>query len=213
MFRRIRPHLTYANIMSTVACAGVLAGGTAYANHLVVTGTDVVDESLSGVDVWGKSGTSTTAAVNGRIKGEDIYGQAANPAVGQPAINGSITGYDVADGTLRSTDVLDGTLSGADIDESTLVDVPLGRQVVGARHLKERTTVSRSVDVAPNGGVNEVRAECALGEISIGGGAYFDFPSGDLSDFRNYGGGVLAEGQNNGNAVQKLYAFARCLPF
>ena len=35
--RRIRPHLTYSNVMSTIAVFGVLAGGSAWAASKIGT--------------------------------------------------------------------------------------------------------------------------------------------------------------------------------
>jgi len=94
----------------------------------------VVDESLTGVDIKGKNGTSTTASVNGTLTGADISGQAANPSVGQPFVDGSLT----------TADTKNNTLTGADINESTLATVPSADKVDGldAAELDYRSTVA-----------------------------------------------------------------------
>jgi hypothetical protein len=88
-------------------------GVGAYAANTVGS-SDVIDDSLLSVDVKGKLGNSTTAAENGTLTGADISGQPANAAVGQPFVEGSLTGADVKDNSLTS----------ADVNESTLASVP-----------------------------------------------------------------------------------------
>jgi hypothetical protein len=147
--RKLRAHLTFANVVSVIALFVALGGAGAYA-AATITGADVVDESLTGADVKGKTGNSTTAAVNGTLTGADIAGQAANPAVGQPFVQGSLTTSDIKDSTLGTadlgngavtngklgidavatnnvlnssltgSDVSDDTVTGQDIDEATL---------------------------------------------------------------------------------------------
>jgi hypothetical protein len=80
--RRIRPHLTYANVMATIAVFLVLTGGTAVALNgtntvqsddlgpgaqvkapdvadNAVNSADVVNESLTGTDIKNRSGVDT----------------------------------------------------------------------------------------------------------------------------------------------------------
>jgi hypothetical protein len=77
MLRKLRERLTYANVMSTLAVFLVLGTGTAYATHLVVNSSDVVNESLVSGDL--KNGLA--------VKSADIT-------------NESVTGADVNEGTL-----------------------------------------------------------------------------------------------------------------
>ena len=113
MRQKLRPHLTFANVASALALFIAVSTGGAYATHLVVNSSDVVNESLLSQDIKGTNGTATTAAVNGSLTGADISGQAAKPAIGQPFVEGSLTGADVKDSSL----------TGADVNESSL---PLG---------------------------------------------------------------------------------------
>jgi len=53
MRARLRPHLTYANVVSSL-CLFVLLGGTSYA-AVVITGRNVMDSSLTGKDVRNNS--------------------------------------------------------------------------------------------------------------------------------------------------------------
>ena len=98
MTSRVRAHLTYANVMSTIACFGVLATGTAYAANTVFS-TDIVD---------------------GQVKTADLDNGAVSVA---KIADGGITGDKIKDNSVQSRDVLDNTLKGADIDESTLSNI------------------------------------------------------------------------------------------
>ena len=95
MLRRIRPHLTYANVAATIALVGVFGGGAAYAANSIFSG-DIVDGQVKTVDL--ANGAILTAKV----------------------ADGAITSAKVQDGTLQGRDVLDNSLRGADIDESSL---------------------------------------------------------------------------------------------
>ncbi len=165
MFKFSRPR--YADIMSTLAVVMVIGGGTAYA-AATLTGADIVDESLTGVDVQGKAGTSTVAAVNGSLTGADISGQPANVALNQPAVNGSLTTYDIADGNVKAVDiaanavnsarVADNTLTGADINESTLGVVQGSGKLLTNRIVTTPGVLNRVVLDIP--GLGFLRAGC-----------------------------------------------------
>lgn len=109
MLKRLCRHVTYANLVSSLALFIGLSG-TAYA-VATITGADVVDESLTGADIRG-----------------------AGPSADKAATPGSLTTYDIKDLTLRGQDIYsdtitgpkvkDGSLTGADIEESTLDVVP-----------------------------------------------------------------------------------------
>lgn len=114
----------------------VALGPSAYATHLVVRGNDVVDESLSGADIRGKPPTSTT-----------------------PAVNGSLTGWDIGDGTVTSNDlrvpsvfsshVFDNSLTGTDINESSLGKVPNADRLDGRDSVAFDETTFRSSSGGP----------------------------------------------------------------
>ena len=59
MLRQLRKRLTYANVMSTLAVFLTLGTGTAYATHLIVNSSDVVNESLVSADL--KNGAAVKA--------------------------------------------------------------------------------------------------------------------------------------------------------
>jgi len=100
----MRKHLTYANVMATIAVF-IALGGTAYAVNTVGS-SDVIDESLLSQDIK-----------NGEVKVADI-GQGA--VASDEVKNDAITNADVAPNTLSSARILDATLTGADVANNTL---------------------------------------------------------------------------------------------
>src|SRR5436190_8334803 len=82
--RRIRSHLTYANVMATLAVFLVLGGGTALASYVVSSNSQVGPNTISG----------------------------HKPPSGKHAnlIPGSVNGQDVADNSLRGADINESTL-------------------------------------------------------------------------------------------------------
>jgi hypothetical protein len=70
--RRIRERFTYANVMSTLAVFLVLISGTAYASHLIVRSSDVVDESMLSADLRNGSAVKGSDVVNDSLEGADI---------------------------------------------------------------------------------------------------------------------------------------------
>ena len=86
--RRIRDHLTYANVMATLAVFLVLSGGTAVA----LNGADAVQ--------------SDDLGPGAQVQAADV---AANAVGSADVINESLTSADVANGQLNDEDVGQGT--------------------------------------------------------------------------------------------------------
>ena len=182
MLRRLRPRSVY-DVMAAIACFGVLASGTAYA-AATITGADVVDESLTGADVKGKQGTSTTPAVNGTLGSQDVSGQQANAQNGTPFIDGSLTQWDIKNGSLKGDDVANDSLTGADIQESSLSTVPAAYEADHAILADSATSAARApvegyATVSGNAdsgnqvaGVLDKTVDCPPGTRPLGGGGY-----------------------------------------
>jgi hypothetical protein len=129
---KLRPRSVY-DVLAAIGCFVALGGTSAYAIN-EWTGANIVDESLTGADVKGKAGRSTTAAVNGSLTTHDVAGQQANAANGTSFVDGTLTQWDVKNGSLVGGDlanntvagdkVTDNSLKGIDIDEGTLGQVP-----------------------------------------------------------------------------------------
>ncbi len=109
MLTRIRTHLTYANVISTLALFLVVAGGSAYALNTVGSG-DVINESLLSQDIKNREVGTNDLAI------------------------GAVFGSRVRDNGILASHVVDDTLSGNEltgdgevlVSGSDLADIPGG---------------------------------------------------------------------------------------
>ena len=95
MLRKLRSRLTYANVMSSIAVFGVLAGGTAYAANTIGS-SDIIDGQVKSVDIG-----------DNEVNSADVKDQSLNT-------------FDVS--TFLGVDVVDGTLTSADVAPGTFVE-------------------------------------------------------------------------------------------
>jgi len=102
--------LTYANVMSTLAFVIAFGGGTAYATHLVVESSDIVDGQVMTADLANSAVTGSKVA-SGSLFGSDIA-------------DGSLFSNDIGDNSLTGGDIAANTLTGSDVAESSLATVP-----------------------------------------------------------------------------------------
>ena len=130
----MRKHLTYANVMATLAVF-IALGGTAYAVNTVGS-PDVINESLLSQDIKngevkvadiGQQAVATDELANGQVKAADIgdgevktaeiaSGQVLSADIGA----GEVRSGNVANDNLTGADIAANTVKGADIDEATL---------------------------------------------------------------------------------------------
>jgi hypothetical protein len=114
MRQRLRSHLTFANVASAIALFVSLAGGTAYATHLVVNSSDVVDNSLQSVDLKDNAGVKSADVVDDTVTGGGLLSTDIR--------NGEVRTGEIRDNAVRSGDVLTDSLTGADIENQSGVD-------------------------------------------------------------------------------------------
>jgi hypothetical protein len=72
MLGRLRERLTYANVISTLALFVALGTGTAYATHLVVRSSDVVNDTLLSEDLKNGAAVKGKDVVLDSLRGPDI---------------------------------------------------------------------------------------------------------------------------------------------
>jgi hypothetical protein len=169
MFRKLRSRRpSHPTVVAYLALFVALGGTGAYA-AATITGADVVDESLTGADVKGRQGTSSTPAVNGTLGTQDVGGQQANPGNGTPFIDGTLTQWDIKNGSVTGDDVL----------ESSLGKVPDADKLDGLNSTDfqkvsagEGTLVVRTEDegITSITGVIRHNVPCKSGERATGGG-------------------------------------------
>ncbi len=140
--RRFRSHLSFANVMATMAVF-IALGGTSYA-AVMITGADVRDGSLTGRDVrdssLGASDVISSSLGTGEIRDGSLNGRdvrdsslgasdVINSSLGTGEIrDGSLNGRDVRDSSLGSSDVIDGSLLARDFRPGQLQPGPKGDQ-------------------------------------------------------------------------------------
>jgi hypothetical protein len=185
MRQRLRSHLTYANVLSTLALFIVL-GGTAYAvdgplaGQNTVGSEDIINTEVKAADL-GANSVSSGKITDGQVTSADVLNDnltaadlASGSVAGAEVKDGSVANADVApnslasgrilDSTLTGADVADNSLKGADIDESTLAIGPSSGDFVQGRGtlLSNRIVLSLNEDktllVIP--GLGELRTSC-----------------------------------------------------
>ena len=114
----IQRHLTYANVMATMAVFIALGGSAIAARYVItrssqikngaVTGADVKDSSLAGADIKNKS--LTASDFKGSIQGKQgvqgppgVQGLKGDPGLAGPAGTARAYGYVKSDGTILSS--------------------------------------------------------------------------------------------------------------
>lgn len=107
MLSRARRRLSFANVCSALALFVALSTGGAYAAHLTVFSSDIVDGEVKNADL-GPDAVTTNKILNGNV------------ALGDMATN-SVSGVKV----------FDNSLTGSDVKESTLGTVPNADKVNG----------------------------------------------------------------------------------
>jgi hypothetical protein len=108
MLRKHQAHLSYANVMASIAVF-VAIGGGAYA-------AGIAKDSV-GTKQLKDNGVKSADLKDGGIATVDIKSGAVT---GGTIADGSVTGTEVGNGALGGDDVADGSLKGADIDEGSL---------------------------------------------------------------------------------------------
>ncbi len=151
MRQGLRSHLTYANVMATLAVFLVLGGGSAVAlsGSNTVFSDDIVDGEVETADLATGAATNpklASGAVNSpKVAANSLTGAdvADTNSLGSPEIGG-LVGADIAANSLTGAQVNEGTLfndnslTGVDINESTLSGVlsapsgPAGGDLAGS---------------------------------------------------------------------------------
>lgn len=135
-------HLTYANVMSTLAAFFALAGGAAYAANTVFS-SDITDNQVYSADV------RNDTLAGGGLGGIDI----ANDAVTTLDIRDDSQGFgglfaqDLAAGSVRASEVQDGSLKDEDIAERAVVNAYVSVGGVEAQECKH-VSLPAGVDVS-----------------------------------------------------------------
>jgi hypothetical protein len=170
----IRSHLTYANVMATIAVFFILSGGTAVAlnGSNTVFSDDIVNGEVKAVDI--KGGAVQSIAVR------DDTQPGGGLAAADLAPN-SVGGSEVADNSLTGADINDAALptSGAAQDSSVVTVAGGGTNVVTGQITTtgtSRVLIDASAELT--GADSDERAQCVVrldgNTISLGYETTFD---------------------------------------
>ncbi len=124
MVANARQHLTYANVMATIAVF-IAIGGTSYAASKVGSGDikkNAVESKHIGSGQVKKKDLKDGAVTEEKLAGDSVTGAkvAEGTITGSDVLDDSIVGADVGADAIGSSEVVDNSLTGTDIDESSL---------------------------------------------------------------------------------------------
>ena len=131
--RRIRSHLTYANVMVTLLAFVVLAGGTAFAANTVFS-TDIVDGEVKAPDI-ASNAIGSGKVGNNQVKSADVRDDSLT--------DGGLVAADLAAGSVAASELATDSIpaDGTDGDGST----KLQKASVGSDELRADSVGSRNV--------------------------------------------------------------------
>ncbi len=192
LLARLLQHLTYANVVATIALFLALGTSGAYAVN-EWTGKNIKNGTITSVDV--KNGTISAADVkNGTLSGADIQDgtisrtevapgavtreKVAAAAVGSQEVeNGTITGDDIKDGTITSGNIKNGTIGDIDIQDNSISTFDLADNSVDSDEVLDFGLTNEDIGVmyaqvasdgtlsSSSGGVTSTRI--GLGQYSV----------------------------------------------
>lgn len=128
MWSKLMRRMTYANVMSTIACFVALSTGSAFAVSQLtganikdgtITAADIKNGSLTGKDLAANT-VSGNNITNGGIGGLDI---AYDAITGDKLKDGSVGSGEIADGAVGSGDISNGSITTTDMTSGTVEDL------------------------------------------------------------------------------------------
>jgi hypothetical protein len=168
MLAKLRPRLTYANVMATFAVFLGLSTGGAYAANTIFS-EDIVDGQVKTQDLDGGAVTSEKVKDNtlaGRdvldntLKGADIDESTLSSIGGGGPAGGDLTGSypnpEIAPGAVGGAEVANSSLTGADIQSFSLGATDIAADVLTGFHVNEQ-------GLTPLDGHDSFAAECDPG--------------------------------------------------
>jgi hypothetical protein len=169
----VRRHLTYSNIMSTIAAFAALTTGGAFA-ATQITGKQIKDGSIKSADIGNGSVRSADIA-NGSIQASDIAINGFQIGSGD-IINGQVTSEDIENGGVSHEDIHTNSVSWDQLTDpliSKLDNMQAG--VDGLGNLPDQFTTFKSdvqddITAVQNAPWHPVRGGPANADISDGNG-------------------------------------------
>lgn len=188
MRQRIRTHLTYANVIATLALIVAVSGGAAYAANTIyssdivndqVYSADVRDDTLTGgglagVDLRGES-VGTSEVRDNSIRAADLgpdsvgLGEIDPNAFYVGDISATSGGpFQIPSNAIQGSEVSDNSITGADIWERTLSVADLGCQgglILGFARIKGDSTMPSSYTSSST--YIDTKRNCSGGSVQV----------------------------------------------
>jgi hypothetical protein len=189
--KRIRAHLTYANLMSTLAIFLLLGGGAAFAAKKKQT------------QKIGTTQLKASAVTTAKIKNAAVdASKLKDGSVGTAKLaDGSVANAKLADGSVTTSKIAGDAVTGDQVKESTLSEVPSANSANPTAFAHVNPGAAGIVDAANSKGIT------SLNVSRIGIGQYCVSVSG----FSPRGGQVTAQA-NGGAATSASLAFGEGCP-
>ena len=154
MRSRLRAHLTYANLISTLCLVLIVGGGAAYAADTIFS-SDIVNGEVKSVDIGtdevttadlATGGVRTIDILDGTVDGVDLAnGAVANAKLATDAVNSakvdnnSITSGDVRTDTLTGGDLGSGSVGSDEIADQTVAGFDIGNNQIDGNHIVDES--------------------------------------------------------------------------
>jgi hypothetical protein len=157
----LRSHLTYANVVATLALVIAVGGGVAYAANTVFS-SDIVNGEVKSVDLG-----------DGEVRNPDL----AADAVGSAKIaDRQVKNADLGLGASSSNTIADGGIQGIDVKDGTITDADTSGLVPYGDVLWAVVDADGALDRASNGTTSSILEAADSGDYEV------DFGSGGLDD-------------------------------
>ena len=197
----MRKHLTYANVMATLAVAFTLGGGVAYAANTVFS-EDIVDGEVKAADIANNAVRSTKIG-NGQVLNQDLGADAVNSAsvfdnsltsedlgsgsVGEAEIlTDAVGATEIADGSIDGGEIIDESMSSDDLAPDSVHTSELGDDAVGTANVVGNSLTT--ADIANNSLTTaDIKGTDVNGSISLAAGSV---PNGRCEQFTSSNSGA-----------------------
>ena len=178
LLARLLQHLTYANVVATIALFLALGTSGAYAVN-EWTGKNIKNGTITNVDV--KNGTISAADVkNGTLSGADIKD---GTIAGEEMAPGAVTREKVAAAAVGSQEVENGTITGDDIKDGTIAGEEMAPGAVTREKVAAAAVGSQEVENGTITGDDIKDGTITSGNIKNGTIGDIDIQDNSISTF------------------------------
>ena len=168
MRRRVRRHLSFANVCALLALVIAVGTGGAYAADTVGS-SDIIDSSIQTVDLHDEIVTTQKLAPAAVTTGE-----LAGDAVGSPQVgDGSLTGTDLADGGVANVDLAANAVDSSKVADSSLTGADIAPGSIAGGSVAAHSITQGNISGTDKAGEISVarlaKGRCATISVSAGG--------------------------------------------